>query len=75
MEKTWPEFFEKACYTIFINCFEKGKIVTRDYYATLLENLNNKIKPHMANKVLFHQDNALTHNNKISVLNTETNSK
>lgn len=60
--KILTRIFCDACCIILIDCLKTGKIVTRVYYAAILECLNNEIKkkwPHMANNVvLFHQDNA-----------------
>jgi len=47
---------------IFIDYLQKGRTVTGEYYAALLDKLNDEIKkkrPHMAKKkVLYHHDNA-----------------
>lgn len=56
---------------IFIDYLEKGRTITGEYYAALLDRLNNEIKkkrPHMAKKkVLFHQDNAPAHTSMITM--------
>jgi len=50
---------------IFIDYLQKGRIDTGEYYAALLDKLNDEIKkkqPHMAKKkVLYHHDNAPSH--------------
>ena len=50
---------------LFIDYFEKGKVINSDYYMALLDRLSAEIKkkrPHMQKKkVLFYQDNALCH--------------
>ncbi|CAK9816389.1 Mariner Mos1 transposase [Anthophora quadrimaculata] len=54
---------------ICIDFLEKGKTITGNHYASLLDLLNNKIKekrPHlMKKKVLFHHDNAPAHTSAI----------
>ena len=63
--KVMATIFGDAHGIIFINNLEKGTIITGEYYAALLDRLNNKIKqklPHLAKKkVLFHQDLSLIH--------------
>ncbi|XP_054729335.1 histone-lysine N-methyltransferase SETMAR-like [Anastrepha obliqua] len=58
-----------ACGVIFIDYLEKGKTVTGEYYASLLDRLNDETKkqrPHLAKKkVLFHQGNAPAHKSTI----------
>ena len=50
---------------IFIDYLEKGKTITGEYYASLLDQLKVKIqekRPHLnRKKILFHQDNARVH--------------
>ena len=50
---------------IFIDYLQKGRTITGEYYAALLDKLNDEIKkkrPHMAKKkVLYHHDNAPSH--------------
>lgn len=49
--------------------FETGKTITGEYYASLLNRLDEemkKIRPHFAKKkVLFHQDNAPAHKSMV----------
>ncbi|XP_025263254.1 histone-lysine N-methyltransferase SETMAR-like [Camponotus floridanus] len=55
---------------VFIDYLEKGKI-SGEYYAALLEHLNNAIKikrPYLAKKkVLFHHDNVPAHTSSIAI--------
>ena len=56
---------------IFIDYLENSKIVNGEYYARLLQRLDEKIMekhPHLAKKeILFHQDNKPDH--RFSVIN------
>lgn len=55
---------------ILIDYLEKGKTITGQYYADLLDRFNAKLKekrPHLSKKkVLFHHDNAPAHSSAIS---------
>ena len=49
---------------IHIDYLEKGKTINSEYYIALLERLKTEVakkRPHMACKILFHQDNAPCH--------------
>ena len=50
---------------VFMNSLQKGASITGEYYASLLDQLQEKIRtnrPHLAKKkILFHQDNAPPH--------------
>lgn len=63
--KVMATIFWDARGIIFIDYLQKGKTVSGEYYATLLQRLQQEIKakrPHLAKKkVLFHQDNAPVH--------------
>lgn len=63
--KVMATIFWDARGIIFIDYLEKGKTITGEYYAALLDRLNGEIKikrPHLAKKkVLFHHDNAPSH--------------
>jgi len=61
---------EKVMASVFwdahnLHQLQKGRIVTEEYYATLLDKLNDEIKkkrPHMEKKkVLYHHDNVPSH--------------
>lgn len=56
---------------IFIDYLEKGQTITGEYYASLLDRLNEKIqekRPHLKKKkILFHQDNARVHTCAVSM--------
>jgi len=56
---------------VLIDYLEKGKTINGEYYAALLEQLNDAIKtkrPHLAKKkVLFHHDYAPAHTCSIAV--------
>lgn len=68
--KVMATVFWDARGIIFIDFLEKGKTITGQYYASLLDRLNEEIKknrPHLAKKkVLFHQDNAPAHSSAIA---------
>lgn len=63
--KVLASIFWDAHGIIFIDYLQKGTTVTGEYYAALLDKLNDEIKhkrPHLAKKkVLYHQDNAPSH--------------
>ncbi|CAK9833202.1 Mariner Mos1 transposase [Anthophora retusa] len=67
--KVMATIFWDSSGIICIDFLEKGKTITGNYYASLLDLLNNKIKekrPHlMKKKVLFHHDNAPAHTSAI----------
>jgi histone-lysine N-methyltransferase SETMAR len=69
--KVMATVFWDSCGIIFIDYLEKGKTITGEYYAALLDRLNNEIKqkrPHLVKKkVLFHQDNAPSHTSAVSM--------
>lgn len=54
---------------VLIDYLEKGRTITGEYYASLLDKLNDAIqakRPHLAKKkVLFHQDNAPAHTSRV----------
>jgi len=56
---------------VLIDYLEKGKTINGEYYAALLEQLNDAVKtkrPHLAmKKVLFHHDNEPAHTSLIAV--------
>jgi len=56
---------------IFTDYLEKGRTITRQYYADLLDRLDAELKkkwPHLAKKkVLFHHDNAPAHSSAIAM--------
>ena len=64
-EKVMASVFWDAHGIIFIDYLQKGRTITGEYYATLLDKLNDEIKqkrPHMVKKkVLYHHDNAPSH--------------
>jgi len=63
--KVLASVFWDARGIIFIDYLQKGRTVTGEYYAELLDKLNDEIKKkrlHMAKKkVLYHHDNAPSH--------------
>lgn len=63
--KVMASVFWDAKGIIFIDYLEKGRSITGEYYASLLQRLSDEIKkkrPHLARKkVLFHHDNAPVH--------------
>lgn len=63
--KVMATVFWDARGIIFIDYLEKGKTITGEYYASLLDRLSEEIKEkrrHLARKkILFHQDNARVH--------------
>ena len=69
--KVMATVFWDARGVVMIDYLEKGKTITGQYYAALLQQLKAAIKekrPHMArNKVLFHQDNAPAHTSAIAL--------
>ena len=69
--KVMATIFWDARGIIFIDYLQKGKTVNGEYYATLLQRLQQEIKakrPHLAKKkVLFHQDNAPVHTSVIAM--------
>lgn len=68
--KVMATVFWDARGVIFIDYLQKGKTITGEYYASLLDQLNEKLKekrPHLARKkVLFHHDNAPAHSSAIA---------
>ena len=69
--KVMASVFWDAHGIIFIDYLEKGKTITGEYYATLLDKLNQEIKekrPHLKKKkLLFHHDNASPHTSVVSM--------
>lgn len=67
--KVMATVFWDALGVIFVDYLEKGKTITGEYYASLLEQLKTKIKekrPHLARKkILFHYDNAPAHTSNL----------
>ena len=57
---------------VFIDYLEKGKTITGEFYATLLNQLNDAFKEKRSHlqkkKVLFHQDDAPAHTSTIAML-------
>lgn len=51
---------------IFIDYFQKGKIVNNEYYANLLQHLSDETKKKQPD--LFHQDNAPVYTSVIAVV-------
>ena len=68
--KVMATVFWDAHGILFIDFLEKGKTITGEYYAALLDQLSNIIvekRPHLAKKkVLVHHDNAPPHRSVIS---------
>ncbi|GFU73068.1 mariner Mos1 transposase [Trichonephila clavipes] len=70
--KIMASVFWDARGIIFIDCLEKGKTINGKYCANLLQRLSEEIKqkrPHLAKKVLFHQDYAPAHKSVIAMAN------
>lgn len=69
--KVMATVFWDACGIIHIDYLPRGQTITGEYYASLLDDLNEKIKekrPHLKRKkVLFHQDNARVHTSAVSM--------
>jgi histone-lysine N-methyltransferase SETMAR len=57
--------------TLFIDCFEKGKTITGEYYPSLLTRLNEKIREKRPSfqkkKIFFYQDNAPAHKSVLAM--------
>lgn len=68
--KVMASVFWNAKGILLIDYLEKGKTITGEYYASLLEKLKAAIaekRPGMAKKkVLFHHDNAPSHSSRVS---------
>lgn len=69
--KVMATVFWDAHGIVSLDFLEKGKTITGQYYAELLDKLNDAIRtkrPHLAGKkVLFHQDNAPAHNSMVAM--------
>jgi histone-lysine N-methyltransferase SETMAR len=63
--KVMASVFWDAEGVLFIDCLEKGKTITREYYSNLLTRLDKKIHEKspglQKKKIIFHQDNAPAH--------------
>ena len=54
---------------IVIDYLDKGRTITGAYYVALLDRLVDQIRkkrPHLKKKILFHDDNALSHTSNIA---------
>ena len=71
VDKVMATVFWDSKGIIFIDYLEKGKTITGEYYASLLDRLReeiNKKRPALRKKkVLFHQDNARVHTCAVSM--------
>lgn len=69
--KVMATVFWDAKGIIYIDYLEKGKTITGQYYAQLLQRLKHEVsakRPHMAKKkILFHHDNAPAHTSIVAV--------
>ena len=70
IRKVIASVFWDAYRVIFINYLEKGRRITRAYYAALLDRLVDEIRkkrPHLKKKkIIFHYDNAPSHTSNIA---------
>lgn len=69
--KVMATVFWDARGIIYIDYLEKGKTITGQYYADLLQRLSHEVKikrPHLAKKkILFHHDNAPAHTSIVAM--------
>ncbi|GFV30672.1 transposable element Tcb2 transposase [Trichonephila clavipes] len=69
-EKSDGDCFWDSQGVILIDYLEKGKNTTVAYYASLLDKLKAELAekwPHLQKKILFHQDNALSHTSVVAI--------
>jgi histone-lysine N-methyltransferase SETMAR len=63
-------FWDAVC-ILFVDYFEKGKTIIREYYSNLLTRLDEKIhekRPSLQKKkIIFHQDNAPAHKSVLAM--------
>ena len=67
--KVMATIFWESHGIILIDCLQKGKIITGEYYASLLDRFDAILKEkrsHLAKKVLFHHDNIPAHTSAIA---------